>query len=421
MAATYADLSRLDAILRDRPLMDGIQKAINTATPFAEKITQELTLSGRKGIFPVQFGVNEGIYARADRGSFGDSQVNQPLLAEIAAKFIYAIFEISGPTISATRDEFAFEEALALSLENTITGVKLDMARMILNASSNGVMALVQAKTSTTVLEIDSPLGLLSYKGNVPVKNLIRKNQALDVIDVTSPPDTLHHTNHTVSSIAHGATASTLTLGTAEATAPADGDFITRSGNWGNEILGFFAGVFSAALGGSDTYLNVSRTGNTGWNGVLVDGADGGATAVDLDPDMLRNTVDQIMEDSGETPNLIVGSYKQRRNIYNLYAPQIRYTPMVLPAGLREQTLAFDDIPVLAERMFPAQHIGFVNTAFWYHAVDKDTEWIPGMNGTVLHVGAFTSDVMRAVLRTYRNFCTLYPAANGVLYGVSEG
>ena len=100
MAATQADLSRLDAILKDRPLMDGIQEAINTATPFAEKITQRLTLSGRKGIFPVQFGVNEGIYARADKGTFGNSQVDQPLLAEVRAKFIYALFEISGPTIS---------------------------------------------------------------------------------------------------------------------------------------------------------------------------------------------------------------------------------------------------------------------------------------------------------------------------------
>ena len=36
MAATYADLARLDKILKDRPLQDGLQDAINKATPFLE-------------------------------------------------------------------------------------------------------------------------------------------------------------------------------------------------------------------------------------------------------------------------------------------------------------------------------------------------------------------------------------------------
>ena len=126
MAVTQATLARVDAILKDRPIVDAIQIALNNATPFAEKITQQLTLSGRKGIFPVQFGWNEGIYARADTGSFGDAVTDQPIQAFVQAKFVYAIFEISGPTMSATRDNpGAFEDALALQLENTVTGVKL--------------------------------------------------------------------------------------------------------------------------------------------------------------------------------------------------------------------------------------------------------------------------------------------------------
>jgi hypothetical protein len=415
MAATQADLARLDAILKDRPLLDGIQEAINTATPFAEKITQQLSLSGRKGIFPVQFGVNEGIYARADKGTFGDSQVDSPVLAQVQAKFIYALFEISGPTMSATRDDAgAFEDALALSLENTITGVKLDMARMILNKDSNGEIALVQSKTDTDTIVVDSPFGLTTYKSNVDVKNILRKNMPVDVIDVTAPPATKHHTNGAITAVTHSGTGTTLDLSTTEATAPADGDFVTRASNWGNEIDGFFAAVQTTG-----TYLNVARAGNVGWQGVVVDAANGGASAVALDPDMLRDTVDQIMEDSGEAPEMIVCNYKGRRNIYNLYAPQIRYAPMVLPAGLREETLAFDDMPVLAERFFPPQHIGFVNTRFWYHAIDKDVEWIQGLNGTVLHF-TLTADTFKAVLRTYRNTACLYPAANGFLWGVSE-
>jgi hypothetical protein len=420
LAASYADLTQLDAILRDRPLMQGIQNAYNKATPFLEKVTQSLPLSGRKGIFPVQFGANEGHYARADRGSFGGSSVQKPLLAEIAAAFFYSLFDISGPSISASRDEYAFQEALALSLEQCLTGAKLDRARRMLNASADGVIALVQSKTSTVIVVVDSPLGLLSYKGNVDVKNLLRKTMPIDVIDTVSPPDTKHHDDDAITAVSHSGTGTSITLDTAEATAPADGDYVARAGNYGEENVGIFNALFTAALGGTDTYLNVARAGNLGWQGVTVDAADGGADPVALDPDMLRDTIDTVLEDSGERPGLIVCGYKQRRNIYNLLQPQVRYVPMNLPGGMTEDTLSWDNMPVLVERFFPPQHIGFFSLPFWYHAIDKDFEWIPGEAGTVLHF-LLTSDVYRAVGRFYGNgpIC-LHPAANAILYGLAE-
>lgn len=418
MAATQADLSRLDAILKDRPIQDAIQDAINTATPFLERINQTLTLSGRKGIFPVSFGVNEGVYARADKGTFGDSQTDKPELAEVSAKFIYALFEISGPTMSATRDTpGAFEEALSLSLENTITGLRLDLARQVIGDGS-GTIALVQTTpTATTKAVVDSPFGLSTYKSNRPVKNLIRANMPLDVLD-SATPSTEHGDNLAVSSISHTDSGSTITFGSGDAslTSAADGDLVVRDGNRNLEIEGWFGAISTNTTA---SYLNISRSGQPGWQGVTVDAADGGSAAVPLSPDHLRDTVDLIMEQTGEQPGFITCNFKQRRNIYNLFAPQIRRAPMVLPAGLREGTLEFDDMPVVVERFFPPEHIGFVNPRFWAHAIDKDTEWIAGLNGTVLHFHR-TSDVFTAVLRTYRNLACRYPATNGFIYGLEE-
>jgi len=410
--ATYADITRLDSILKDRPIMDAIQDAINKATPLAEKITQKLTLSGRKGIFPVQFGVNEGIGARADRGTLPASSVDSPSLAEVYAKFLYARFDISGPVMSATRDSpGAFQEALSLQLENTVDGVKLDMARQLLNASANGVIALVNAKVSTTSARIDSPFGLTTYVSDGVVKNLLRPNMAINVIDTDG--STVNVGTSTISSVTHtDGSYTTLVYGTAETNAVADGDYVVRDGSFGYELQGFFNAVAT-----SGTYMNISRTGQPGWQGVVT--ACGGGSAVDLTPDMLRDEVDAIMEQTGEIPDLIVCNYKQRRNIYNLYAPQIRYAPMVLPGGLRENTLSFDDIDIIAERFFPPEHIGFVNTKYWYHAIDKDVEWIQGQTGTALHF-TLTADVFEAVLRTYRNMVCLYPATSGYIYQIDE-
>lgn len=411
MAITQADLSRLDAVLKDKPLVDAVQEAMNRSTPLAERVQQQLTLSGRKGIFPVSFGANEGVYARADKGSFGDSVVDQPLLASVQAKFIYAIFEISGPVMSATRDSVgAFEDALALQLENTTDGIKLGMARMILN-KANGLIATVTSRTDANNAVITNPFGLGDYKQTRPVRNILRKNTNIDILTAGG---TSHVTNSAISAVVHSSTGTTITYSPAEVGTVAASDEVYVAGNKTFEPDGFFAGVQT-----SGTYLGIARAGNDGWQGVVVDAAGGGSATVPLDPDNLRDTIDSIMEVSGQTPDLLVCNYKQRRNVYNLFAPQIRYAPMALPAGMNEGTLKFDDISILAERFFPPEHIGFVNTRFWYHAIDKDVEWIQGLNGTVLHF-TLTADVFRAVLRSYRNFCTLYPASSGYVFGLDE-
>ena len=426
MAATYADLARLDAILKDRPIQDAIRKAINLATPFAEKITQQLSISGRKGIFPVQFGVNEGIYARSEKEAFGNSAVDSPDLAEVTPRYIYALFEITGQSMSMTRDTpGAFEEALALTLQNTIDGVKLDMARQIIGDGS-GKIALVQSKTDTDTYVFDSPFGITRYKSDGPVRNILRNNMPLAIIDQTTTTTT--HLSGNADTVTHSATGTTIDFDTAEATAGADGDFLVRGGgllagvgpgatavnNYGKEIQGWEAAVQSTG-----TYMGISRTGRENWQGVLVDAAGGGASTVALSPDVLRDTVDTIMERTGYSPEFLVMNYAQRRNMYNLFSAQIRYAPMVLPTGLRENTLQFDDMSVLVERFWPAEHIGLVNTSFWYHVMAKDTEWIPGQGGTVLHF-TLNNDVFRAVMRTYRNMICLYPATQGTIYGLDN-
>lgn len=413
--ASQADLARLDAILKDRAIEQSIQEAINTATPFLERVNNTLSLSGRKGIFPVSFGVNEGIYARPDKGTFGDSQVNEPALAEVKAKYLYALFEISGPTMSATRDTpGAFEEALSLSLENTITGLRLDMARQIIG-DGTGIIGLVQSVTDTNTFVVDSPYGLTTYKSNRPVKNILRPDMPLDVLDLATPA-TKHGNNVVINTITHAAAGSTIdtVLADANLVNAVDGDFVTRAGNYNYELEGWLAAVAT-----SGTYMNIARAGQPGWQGTIVDAANGGASAVPLSPDHLRDTADLIMEQTGEAPEFMVGGFKQRRNVFNLFAPQIRRAPMVLPAGIREGTVEFDDMPFVVERFFPPEMIGFVNSRFWSHAIDTDTEWIAGLNGTVLHFHR-TSDLFTAVLRTYRNLICRYPATNGYIYGLEE-
>lgn len=411
--ATLADLTRLDKILKDRPIQDAIRKAINLATPFAEKVTQQLTISGRKGIFPVQFGVNEGVYARNESEDFGQSKVDTPYLAEVTPRYIYALFQITGPVMSMTRDTpGAFEEALALTLQNTIDGVKLDMARQIMG-DGTGKIALIQSNTDTDTVVVDSPLGITRYKSDRPVRNLLRVNMPLDILDAATPA-TKHLDNGEVAAVTHSASGTTLDFTTTDvAVAAADGDFVTRAGNYNKEIQGWEAAVQS-----SGSYLGISRTGQPNWQGVMVD-ASGGGAAVAVSFDILRDTMDAVHETTGTIPEFFVTNYKQRKAIYNLFTSNIRYVPMNLPGGLREDTLSFDDKPILVERFWPPEHIGVANTNYWYHVMAKDTEWIPGNSGTVLHF-AITRDEYTAVMRTYRNLICLYPATQATIYGLTE-
>ncbi|MHC4181685.1 MAG: hypothetical protein ACYSWU_29705 [Planctomycetota bacterium] len=224
-SAIQATLSRLDKILKDRPLTDAVQEALNKATPFAEEITQELTLSGRKGIFPVQFGVNESVYMRADGATFGDATANQPYLAEVTAKFMYALFEITGPLMSATRDNpGAFEDGLALSIENTVDGLKLDAARQYIGNGS-GIIARVNSATASTAVgrnpfglktTTDSPTtvgGDTHYKSDKPVKNILRIDARIDVLDDATPA-TAWGSNALITGVSHGASTTTFTIST---------------------------------------------------------------------------------------------------------------------------------------------------------------------------------------------------------------
>lgn len=421
MAATLADLTRLDKILKDRELQNSIITAMNKATPFAEKITQSMPFSGRKLIVPVQFGVNEGIFALPEKGTFGDSQVDMPVLAEITPKYVYALFEITGQIISHSRDSAgAFEEGLGLTLQNTLDGFKLDLARQYLGDGA-AVLGLSNGTENVTtgVYQFDSPFGLSIYKSARPVRHFVRKNMAVSILDAATPT-TVHESNLPVAAVSHASTYTSLTL-TGGTTDVADGDLLIRAGNrvgaTSYEIEGFLKAVDDGTTHSS--YLGITRTGEPNWQGILVDAAQGAATTVALDPDHLRDTADLVMETTGESPGFMMMNYKQRRNFYNLTAPQIRFGPMMLPQGLNENTLSFDDMAVLVERFFPPEMIALVNTNYWYHIIDKEPEWISGIDGTVLHFNQ-TKDQFKAVLRSYRNLACLYPATQALIYGLEE-
>jgi hypothetical protein len=437
-----ATLSRLDAILKDRPLLDYVLDALNKATAWAEEITQELTLSGRQGIFPAQFGVNEAIYARADNTAFGNAQTPQPKLAKVTAKAVYAIFEITGMTMSATRDTAgAFEDSLALQIENTVDGLKMDMGRQYIG-DGFGVMGVVQDRASATDFDLWKPFGIGRELGGTqatdtkyltpqtPVKHIFRVDREFDGFDATDF-STLNFVGQ-VSAISHtnpvgttdGWSDVTVAAGYTETAALAVDDIIVTQGNYGLEVQGFLAAVADGVTGPAApylTYLNIARSGQEGWQGVLTDASGGGASAVPLEPNDLRDHIDLVSERCGERPSFMLGNYKQRRNVYNLSAPQIRYGPMNAEQGLDEDTVKFDNMRYVVDRFFPPQHIGFPNVKYWYHAIDKDVEWIQAGDGSVLHPMVITGfDKYRAVLKTYRDCVCLYPGTQGLLWGLSE-
>lgn len=412
--ATIANIAAMDAILKDRPLIDFIQEAMNKATKFASKVNQQLTISGRKGIFPVMFDFNEGVYVLGDGEAWGTPRVAEPVLAEVKSRYVYALFEITGPTMTATRDSLgAFRDALSLQLEKTIEGLKINTAVLQLGDSS-GKLAVVKSRTDADTFVVISPFGLTTYKGDVPVKNILRKQMPFDV---TPDGSTFRVSGGTISALTHGSTSTTVDWTGTESGTIAANDFLVRSKGWNRGFDGLFGGIQNTG-----TYLNVARAGNVGWQGVLLDASGGGTAALPLEPSMLQDVLDLIAEASGRRPTHIVCNYKMRRAIENLYTQQIRFAPSNINAGLSpedEGALAVEGIPVIAERFFPPQHIAFVDVNTWYHVIEQDVEWLSGRGDSVLHF-LLTSDKYTAVLRTFRNFCTLFPAANGLLYGVKE-
>ena len=125
-------LSTIDGILKEDYVMRNIINTVNMVTYLLSRLTTEGTTSGRRYIFPLQFGVGEGQGTRGENETLPDEGFGEYDQAMGVVRFQYGSMYITGPSIEATEGgRAAFASALKQSLKDVRDGFKLDTQRQV--------------------------------------------------------------------------------------------------------------------------------------------------------------------------------------------------------------------------------------------------------------------------------------------------
>jgi hypothetical protein len=156
------------------------------------------------------------------------------------------------------------------------------------------------------------------------------------------------------------------------------------------------------------------------WQSAQINAASAGVTT-----DLINQLVTTVEAQSGESPDLIVTSYKQYRKIQDILGDRVRYTDVAnRVAAFNKAQFNFKGlewmtqsgvIPVVVSKMCPDDHLFALNTDGICFYSAEAPKWIDD-DGTVLLRAS--TDAFEA---RYACYCELFvhPYMQGVLYGLA--
>jgi len=406
-----ATLTVIDGILKDTHLLQQIQNAVNKSTVLLSRLGVSRSMSGRKGLFSVQVGTHQGVGARAENATLPVSGFGEYIQPEVTVKYLYGVFNITGPTIAATRDnKGAFADALKRAIMDTREGLKLDVQRQVWGDGSAIIGLTNGTGAGGATIQIDSPYGLARYDNGHPVK-FIKRNAIVDTLDTTNS-DAVLDDDITVTAVAHAATYTSITQAGTWSGTIADGDKVVRydvTPGLEIELRGLSAIVDTTGHESGGKYLGIVRASYPEWQGNVVDNS-----TADITEARLRAMLDLVETEGDSRPDLIITNYNQRAKYEALLTPSKRFvSPMQLEGGFT--ALEFDGLPIVVDKDAPPEHWWFVDTSTiqWFQMsdfmwMDKDGSVLDRVQG---------KDAYQAVLFKYADLGCTDPANNAVLYG----
>lgn len=272
--------------------------------------------SGYQVIRPVKVRRNPGVGATSDGGTLPKIGYQTTLQAQIAAKYNYLRFGITGPMIQASKSDVgAFVRSAAYELEEGYNDLKSDCNRQM-SWNGNGTVA----KVNTTVVA-STTVVLKGREDSEPALKFVDVGQAFDIYRST----TLIQQNVTVNSISSGtASSATATLVFDQAISATAGDVFVRAGAYGNEIQG----ILTQLDGATSTVFNLDRSSYIQTQGNVIFCTDTGATggvAQPLNLAYLQQAEDEAERRGGRGINCIYSDFASRKYYQKLLQADKRY------------------------------------------------------------------------------------------------
>ena len=362
-----------------------------------KRTSKRVDASGKYARLTLDTGWTTGIGAKAENVSLPTAGYGTPVNSDVYMKYNYGRIQISGPVMSAARNNIgAIQNSFTYESQSATVALRNDLNRQLFGDGYGSLAQIVSSTGSTTVTyTVDSTKYI--KKGMIidsfDTKVVSGATQGMDGVTVLDVP-------------------STTTFRVTEGSATGNNDdYVMRDGAQDNEMMGLL-GIIDGDQSYRDTLQGITRstTGNSYWDSSMKStGSSSVPTA--LTEALMRDAKTAAEQEDGEI-DFIVTTFALRDAFGALLTPDKRFVnTTALKGGFK--SIDFDDVPLVADKDAIANQMFFVDSSTLAMYVSKDTAWMAD-DGSILN-RVQNKDAFEATLRVYQNLGTDRPGKNSVL------
>ena len=387
-------LANFDNALKEN-YAPGLRNAVNNSNVvWAEAIKNEDDIIGEEAVWTIHSGRSNSTGARAELSTLPTADRQRQIKARRGLTYQYHTIKVSGPAKHLTRgDEGAFARALETEIKGAEKDLKNDMSRQVF-----GQAVTVAASLQTGVL------GTLSADPGAAVLTFASEDESVMrhffpgmLLAIINPADGATRAgSSSVEVLSVDKAARTVTLTAAANAAVATGDFVVRASADGGNSLNDEIDGLRYLLSASGTYAGIDPTTNPVWKSVAV-----GSTTTGVSEVIFDEAVEAVETDgSGDSPELFVAEYVQRRKLASLLQAQKRYDgrDTTLTSGWKGLSLARGTL--VADRYCPTTYFFGIHQPELQKFVGLDFQWDED-DGKVLYKALDGSDAVEARFKGY--------------------
>ena len=401
--------SNWDALLEEDYVQGQIVSAVNTPTPFSDKLQRVGMTAGRRRIYAAKVGTSQGQGARAEGAQMPQYGAGEYQDVIVSAKYNYAPFKITGQAEEFS-DRAAFVKFGLQILKDTKEGLRLSVGRQCWG-DGQGILALVNDASFTagdTTAAVDSAYGV-SWGSLSTLTTFLVKRQM--VVQFGSEDN--NGSGYTVTGVA----STSFTFTPALQNNVADNATVTILGSANLEIEGFLlmaatASFQTSTLGlATDVYHGIDRGDYPEWEGNVLN-INGALSLTNIRS--LRDMIYKRTDD--EESNLFMCSTEMVRDYEALLQPAQRFVPATRLEG-GHTIIEHDGLRISKDSRAPIKAIFLADTKEIAWAQTRDPHWENDGSGIMRVVSG--QDAKEALLKWYSNLDCMQPRRMGIGYNVT--
>jgi len=421
MAAGPVTMAVVDNILKEvyeDKLRDQLQSDVLTLRR-VEKTSEGVSedVGGKYVRFPIRTSRNHGMGARREYEALPMARTQNYASAQVNLAYLYGAIQLTGQTFElAERNPQSFASALQSEVSGLREGLAKDMNRQTYGTSLGELGVAVTGSTTTLVMLNENAL-------------YFEQDMSINIWDTSASAfltDNTGNTEFIITSVAPGATSTTVTFTPTASVAAAVGDSARRHNSsidatTGKEMVGLKQIVLD-----SGTLFNIDPTSTTIWKST-VDSNSGTNRA--LTEGRMIQMVDKLRI-KGARPSVIFTSLGVRRSYFNLLSQQREFVNTktftggfegLAFAGAGGEIPMIEDVDCQPNRMYfvSEKELKLYQAGDWSFMNRDGSNWqrIVGQTGGVInYFDAYTS-----MLFKYCQLGTHRRNAHGLISDLTEG